>query len=74
MYIVQSVVFRKEDATLGEAKRFLKKHGYANDNDVDITEATYRFRQEDPNTLKKQGYRFKTKEFPLGFFIMAYKH
>ena len=73
MYIVQSVVFRREDATLSQAKRFLHDHGYVNDSDVDITEHTYRFRQYDPKILERKGYRFRSKEFPMGFFIIAYK-
>ena len=62
MYKVQSVLFRKKLFSLHLSKEWLKKHHYK-DKGVDEKPNFYRFRQYDPETLKKQGYnKFITKK------------
>ena len=57
---VQSIVFKKSEWTLSQAKRWLHAHKYK--NTPDIKPMTYRFRQKQPN--KK--YRYITKKIVSG--------
>ncbi len=65
---LQSVVFRRNETTLKEAKAFLRRHNLK-DGEPDITPNTYRFRQMEP----KPEYRYRTKPIPGGFLVLAYK-
>ncbi len=68
MAIIQSVLFNREYG-MSKAREWLTKHGFGTSK-VDITPEHLRFRQYDPNTLS--GYRFRTKKFAHGSFIIAY--
>ena len=76
MYKVQSVLFDKTKwESPDKAGEWLSSHSYLNKG-VDDKENTYRFRQINPQYIKKQGYkRFVTQ--PLGdsgvSLILAYK-
>ena len=70
--MIQSVVFYKTEMTMKEALAFLRRHGYRTDK-LDITPNTYRFRQADPDVLERRHYRFRTRGFPGGFFVLAYE-
>lgn len=70
--IVQSVVFNRPQ-DIPTARKWLKIHGFYHDQKVDVTANTLRFRQHDPAELERKGYRFRTKQFPLGYFVLAYK-
>jgi hypothetical protein len=72
MYHIESVVFHRNEMTLKQAKEFLHRHGFK-EGRPDITTNTYRFRQMDPHKLERQGYKFRTKRFPGGLFLIAYK-
>jgi len=59
---IQSILFSKEEGwTVGEAKKWLKDHGYKY-GDLDETEKYLRFRQKDPS----KGKRKRTIEFGKG--------
>jgi hypothetical protein len=61
--IVQSIIFKKDNFTLPQAREWLAKNGYK--TEVDEKENTYRFRQEDPEEVKRSGFKhYITK--PLG--------
>jgi hypothetical protein len=53
--MVQSIIFYKNKFTKQQASSWLKKHNFKNIG-VDVKANTLRYRQEDPQTLKKQGY------------------
>jgi hypothetical protein len=71
MYHLESIVFHRNEITLKEALDFIHRHGYK--DKLDLTTNTYRFRQMDPHKLERQGYKFRTKRFPGGLFLLAYK-
>jgi hypothetical protein len=59
---VQSIIFKKEFTSLKQARKWLKDHNFK-DYGVDEKENTYRFRQIDPDELRKNGYTlFRTKK------------
>lgn len=68
MSYIQSVVFHRDEITLKQAKDFLRRHGFK-DGVPDITKNTYRFRQREP----QENVRYRTKPFPGGMFVLAYK-
>ena len=70
MSIIQSVVFKREYG-VSQARSWLSSHGFGS-NKVDITPESLRFRQYDPKPLEASGYRFITKKFAHGSFIIAY--
>lgn len=76
LYKVQSVLFSKDKwSNPSKASEWLKSHSYL-DKGVDEKEETYRFRQMNPDYVRKQGFKqFVTK--PLGdsgvSLILAYK-
>jgi hypothetical protein len=70
MSIIQSIVFKREYGVL-RAREWLRQNGFGS-NKVDITPGSLRFRQYDPKNLEDQGYRFRTKKFAHGSFIIAY--
>ncbi len=71
MVLVQSVVFNRP-IEISTARKWLKIHGFRHDYKVDVTPNTLRFRQHDPAELERKHYRFRTKQFPLGYFVLAY--
>jgi hypothetical protein len=70
MSIIQSIVFKREYGLM-KARDWVQKHGYGS-NKVDITPNQIRFRQYDPKSLEMSGYKFITKPFKHGNFIIAY--
>ena len=74
MYKIQSILFDKHNYTIRDALHFLTEHKYKH-NKVDETDEFYRFRQIEPNLLRRQGYtRIRTKEIARGLkFIIYYK-
>jgi hypothetical protein len=70
MSIIQSILFKREYG-LSQARAWLTQHGFGA-NKVDITPEHLRFRQYDPSPLEASGYRFRTKKFAHGSFIIAY--
>jgi hypothetical protein len=70
MSIIQSVIFKREFG-LAKAREWLSKNGFGS-NKVDITPTQLRFRQYDPKNLEMAGYKFITKRFKHGNFIIAY--
>ena len=73
--MVQSIIFYKNKFTKQQASTWLKKHNFKNSG-VDIKANTLRYRQEDPATLKKQGYKNYHNK-PLGesgiTLVLVYK-
>jgi len=70
MSIIQSIVFKREYGVL-RARDWLRANGFGS-NKIDITPESLRFRQYDPKPLEASGYRFRTKKFAHGSFIIAY--
>jgi hypothetical protein len=70
MSIIQSVIFKREYG-ISKARAWLTQNGFGTSK-VDITPESLRFRQYDPKNLEAQGYRFRTKRFAHGSFIIAY--
>lgn len=68
--IIQSIIFKREYGVT-KARDWLHKHGYGTSK-VDITPEHLRFRQYDRLPLERSGYRFRTKKFNHGSFIIAY--
>lgn len=61
-YIVQSVVFSKDQWTTPKAKKWLKENGYVSPK-VDRKTNTLRFRQRDPDEAEKEGFtEYRTKD------------
>lgn len=70
MSIIQSVIF-KRDYGVSKARDWLTQHGFGSSK-IDVTPEHIRFRQYDPVNLESMGYRFRTKKFAHGSFIIAY--
>jgi len=71
MYLVQSVILRKDKFSKGEAFKWVRDHDYSVRYGVDITPEYYRFRQVPPERL--QGFRIRS--IPLGddgYILVAY--
>ena len=65
---VQSIIFKKSEYSLEEAKDWLKKNGYKYSK-VDEKESTYRFRQIDPDKFNN----FRTKKTSSGIsFVLGF--
>ncbi len=66
---VQSVVFLRDSYTVGEAREWLRTHGYRNSK-ADVNTNTIRFRQVNPSDV----YYYRTKVLPgVGIsLIMGY--
>jgi len=65
---IQSILFKRPEWTLKQAKSWLTKHDYK--TDVDIKPEHYRFRQEEPN---RDLYRYRTKKIGDDIeFIVGY--
>lgn len=58
---VQSILFRKDEYSVSEAKAWLKSHGYSF-HKMDETEEYYRFRQAPPGQFR----RLRTETFGKG--------
>jgi hypothetical protein len=58
-HVVQSVLLKRSQFTLSEAKQWIEKHGYMH-HKVDITPTYFRFRQHDPGHLESLHYRART--------------
>ena len=58
-YKIQTLIFDKSKYTKDKAEKFIKKHGYKNMG-VDEKEDTLRYRQIDPDELKKEYPHFRT--------------
>ncbi len=73
-YKVQSVIFDKSQWTVAQAKAWLKRHKFKNNN-VDMKPLHIRFRQVSPTTLKNKGFKkYRTLELGQGIaLIIAYK-
>lgn len=71
--MLQSVVFDKEFFTKNKAIKWLKNNYYK--SDCDTKDNTFRFRQRNPDYLRRIGYKkYRTKKVADGlFFIIAYK-
>jgi len=65
---LQSVRFSRKQWSLGEARRWLEKHGY-NGGKVDTTENQYRFRQREPPSGDKH---FVTKKLTNGVELVLF--
>jgi len=70
MSIIQSIIFKREYG-VSKAREWLTRNGFGI-NKIDITPEHIRFRQYDPKNLEASGYRFRTKKFAHGSFIIAY--
>ena len=70
MSIVQSILFKREYG-LTKARSWLSHHGFGTSK-IDVTPEHIRFRQYDPKHLEAMGYKFRTKKFAHGSFIIAY--
>jgi hypothetical protein len=70
MSIIQSIIFKREYG-VSRARDWLTSHGFGTSK-IDITPESLRFRQYDPKNLEAMGYRFRTKKFAHGSFIIAY--
>jgi hypothetical protein len=73
-YKVQSIVFEKDMIHLQEAIDWVVSHG-DKVKKIDETETQYRFRQLNPNYLKRKGFKFfRTKKLnDIVSLILAYK-
>lgn len=71
---IQSVIFSVMKFNVQDSTEWLKNHGFKY-NKVDLTDNYIRYRQENPEKLKKQGYTtVKTKDLNNGVeFIIFYK-
>jgi hypothetical protein len=66
---VQSIVFDKSEFTIKQAKKWLKQHNYKISN-LDKTETTLRFRQEDPDNYND----FRVKNItPSIMLVLGFK-
>lgn len=74
MYKVQTILFNKYKYDINRAIKFLNDNNYKH-NKIDDTPKFFRFRQHNPDTLKKQGYnKIITKKINNGIdFIIFYK-
>jgi hypothetical protein len=72
--IVQSVIFSVLNFNVQDSTEWLKKHGFKY-NKLDITDNYFRYRQENPEKLKKKGYTtIRTKDLNNGVeLIIFYK-
>jgi len=72
--IVQSVIFSVLNFNVQDSTKWLKKHGFKY-NKLDITDNFFRYRQENPEKLKKKGYTtIRTKDLNNGVeLIIFYK-
>jgi hypothetical protein len=70
MSIIQSIIFKREYG-VSQARAWLSSHGFGTSK-VDITPESLRFRQYDPKNLEAMGYKFRTKKFAHGSFVIAY--
>jgi len=72
-YIIQSILFKKPEYNKTNCIKWLKKHNFKY-NDIDEKENHYRFRQINPEYIKKKGYtHFINKKInPLIEYIIAY--
>ena len=73
-YKVQSIVFEKDKIDLQEAFDWVVSHG-DKVKKIDETETQYRFRQLNPDYLKRKGYtEFRTQKLnDVVSLIIAYK-
>lgn len=73
-YRVQSVIFEKDKIGLQEAIDWVVSHS-DKVKKIDETDTQYRFRQLDPNYLKRKGFTiFRTKKLnDIVSLILAYK-
>jgi hypothetical protein len=73
-YKVQSIVFEKDKIDLEEAFDWVVSHG-DKVKKIDETETQYRFRQLNPDYLKRKGFtQFRTKKLnDIVSLIIAYK-
>jgi hypothetical protein len=73
-YKVQSIVFEKDKIGLQEAFDWVVNHG-DKVKKIDETETQYRFRQLNPDYLKRKGYtEFRTKKLnDVVSLILVYK-
>ena len=71
-HIVQSVLLKRSQFSLPEAKKWLEKHGYSH-RKVDVTPGYFRFRQRDPGALEAMHWRARTIHLgELGSLIIFY--
>jgi hypothetical protein len=70
MSIIQSIIFKREYGVT-RARDWLRANGFGN-NKIDVTPESLRFRQYDPKHLEAMGYKFRTKKFAHGSFIIAF--
>ena len=70
MSIIQSIIFKREYG-VSKARDWLQKNGFGTSK-VDMTPEYLRFRQYDPSSLERSGYKFRTQKFKHGSFIIAY--
>lgn len=61
--VVESVILHRNKFSRESAKRWIHEHGYKGNN-PDTTDAYYRFRQHNPESLKAMGYY--ARSVPLG--------
>lgn len=67
---IQSIIFNKNIWSMEESKKWLKKHGYKYNNNIDIKNNHYRYRQHNPDKFKK----FRTNKISSGIsFIYGIK-
>ncbi len=73
-YKVQSIVFEKDMIDFQEALDWVISHG-DKVKKIDETDTQFRFRQLDPNYLKRRGYtEFRTKRLnDVVSLILAYR-
>lgn len=74
MYKLQSIIFNKQYFSLKESMEWILQNGYSLFGKVDETKHFYRFRQNNPKMLKKQGFnKVVTKDIHNGVkFILFY--
>ena len=67
--VIQSVIFSKDNWTLDNSKKWLKrrKRKYKNISDVDETDTSYRYRQVEPSEFNK--YRTNKKKNGISFIL-----
>lgn len=72
MYVVQSVLLKRDKMTRHEADRWIHEHGYKL-TQPDVTHEFYRYRQVAPSRLQGTGVRFRTiKIGDIGDLIVVY--
>lgn len=70
-YIVQSVIFHKDKWDIKTAKKWLKDNNYKSPK-VDEEENTLRFRQINPDTIEKKGYKiYRNKKLGKSGIILV---